>query len=106
MNRVLKSLVVCTGCWQLYLLRHLPFVWETVACFTALRTADDLRVCSGSRDTSVRLWDVETSVMIGKGAIPRNVVTDVLWLPGSSVLAQVTPWLYVRACAVADDVVD
>ena len=52
---------------------------------------DDLHIVSGSRDTSVRIWDVETTVMVAKAEVPLNVVTDVKWVPGTrSLVAQVS----------------
>ncbi len=39
----------------------------------------------------MRIWDVETSVMVAKAEVPLNVVTDVKWVPGTrSLVAQVS----------------
>jgi len=42
------------------------------------------QVVSGSRDGTVRVWDVETGKQAGKGAVARNLVTCLKWLPQSS----------------------
>lgn len=58
-----------------------------------LLPADNKLLCSGSRDTSVRLWDVETGRETARNSTQLNVVTDIKWLLGplSTVVAQVTP---------------
>ncbi len=39
----------------------------------------------------MRIWDVETTVMVAKAEVPLNVVTDVKWVPGTrSLVAQVS----------------
>eukprot|EP00611_Tribonema_gayanum_P023230 TRINITY_DN4842_c0_g1_i4.p1 TRINITY_DN4842_c0_g1~~TRINITY_DN4842_c0_g1_i4.p1 ORF type:complete len:388 (-),score=60.68 TRINITY_DN4842_c0_g1_i4:1015-2091(-) len=45
-------------------------------------SADETRLWSGSRDTSVRLWDVSTGQQRGMVATPRNLVTCLKCMPG------------------------
>jgi WD40 repeat protein len=55
--------------------------------------ADATLVCSGSRDTSVRLWDVVAAKQVSQHAVPRNTVTDIAWIQGgSTTVAQVRWW--------------
>lgn len=62
--------------------------------------ADERMVVSGSRDTSVRLWDVETGACAAKAMLPRNVVTDVKWVPGDfNVVAQVRSVVVSTCCS-------
>lgn len=54
---------------------------------------DERTICSGSRDTSLRLWDVETGACTASVSVPRNLVTCLKYLPGppassSSTIAQ------------------
>ncbi|XP_038046246.1 WD repeat-containing protein 31-like [Patiria miniata] len=46
------------------------------------------KLCSGSRDNSVRQWDISTGQCINQSIIPRNLVTHIKWIPGESMLAQ------------------
>lgn len=45
---------------------------------------DEQTLCSGSRDTSVRLWDVKTGDCQSSVKAPRNLVTCLQYLPPSS----------------------
>ncbi|KAG5192412.1 WD40-repeat-containing domain protein [Tribonema minus] len=45
-------------------------------------SADETHLWSGSRDTSVRLWDVSTGQQRGMVATPRNLVTCLKCMPG------------------------
>jgi len=40
---------------------------------------DGSLLCSGSRDNSMKVWDVETEECISSNSISRNLVTDVVW---------------------------
>jgi WD40 repeat protein len=53
--------------------------------------ADGRFISSGSRDTTVRVWDIEKQAESCRNKAQRNVVTDVRWLTGSfnTVVAQV-----------------
>ena len=46
--------------------------------------ADESKVASGARDTSVRVWDAATGKQISIRKISRNLVTCLQWLPGST----------------------
>jgi WD40 repeat protein len=50
----------------------------------AVSSAQAGRIFSGSRDSTVRLWDVATSVCLSKSYISRNVVTCAAWVKGDS----------------------
>jgi WD40 repeat protein len=59
---------------------------------------DGRLISSGSRDTTVRIWDVEKQAESCRNKAQRNVVTDVRWLSGYSghVIAQVlVVWMVV-----------
>ena len=48
----------------------------------------DNKICSGSRDNSVRLWDIETGNCLANMGILRNLVTQMKWVPGKTAVAQ------------------
>ena len=62
-------------------------------------TADCALVASGSRDTSLRVWDVGVGRESARASVQLNVVTDVKWLPApmETVIAQV---LCAFACVI------
>ncbi|XP_072045499.1 WD repeat-containing protein 31-like isoform X2 [Amphiura filiformis] len=62
------------------------FVGHTLVV-TGLAVGDN-KVCSGSRDNSVRLWDIETGNCLANVAILRNLVTQIKWVPGQTAVAQ------------------
>ena len=43
---------------------------------------DEKWLCSGARDTSVRLWDVATGRQLAINKTSRNLVTALRWIPG------------------------
>ena len=45
-------------------------------------SGDESTLASGSRDYSVRVWDLETGTETMRSKIPRNVVTSMCWVPG------------------------
>ncbi|XP_032825636.1 WD repeat-containing protein 31 isoform X3 [Petromyzon marinus] len=45
-------------------------------------------LCTGSRDNALCFWDVDTGVCVRRASLPRNLVTDVCWVPGSALVAQ------------------
>ncbi len=51
--------------------------------------SDERQLCSGSRDASVRTWDVETGRCTASSKVPRNLVTCLKYLPGESHAASV-----------------
>jgi WD40 repeat protein len=54
----------------------------TVSAVSA--TSDGLRLATGSRDTTVRLWDLDTQKALYRGHRPQNLVTCLKWYgPGS-----------------------
>ena len=46
--------------------------------------ADERSLASGSRDTSVRTWDVQTGQCTARVKTPRNLVTCLKYLPAES----------------------
>jgi len=50
----------------------------------ALSHSEAGRVFSGSRDSSVRLWDASTGACISSCYVARNVVTSAAWVKGES----------------------
>ncbi|KAK1806939.1 hypothetical protein P4O66_005422 [Electrophorus voltai] len=53
-----------------------------------LCVADGSKLCTGSRDNSMRLWDIETGKCLQKNTISRNLVTHVCWVPGGTSVVQ------------------
>ncbi|XP_016385407.1 WD repeat-containing protein 31-like [Sinocyclocheilus rhinocerous] len=49
---------------------------------------DGSKLCTGSRDNSMRLWDIESGECLQKHTISRNLVTHVCWVPGSTSIVQ------------------
>ena len=45
-------------------------------------------LCSGSRDNSVCLWDVDVGKPVSSMYVPRNLVTDLAWVPGEMGVVQ------------------
>lgn len=45
---------------------------------------DEKTLYSGSRDTSIRAWDVQTGQCTSSAKVPRNLVTCLKCLPGES----------------------
>ena len=70
--------------------REFPRKHELSITALALSDGDGgARLLSGSRDTTVRLWDVATGAACGRGALPRNLVTCARGVPGApSLFAQ------------------
>lgn len=54
------------------------------------------KLFTGSRDFSVRLWDVETGAQTWTQKINRNVVTDLKWIPREENILQVGEDLTLR----------
>lgn len=50
--------------------------------------ADGTLVASGSRDATVRIWDIERAMQVTVARVPRNMVTSLAWIPGTSTFAQ------------------
>ncbi len=60
-------------------------------------SSDSSQVVSGSRDGSVRVWDVATGAQAGHGSVARNLVTCLQWIPqSSSTIVQGAEDLHVR----------
>ena len=57
---------------------------------------DERWLCSGARDTSVRLWDVESGAQIAMNKTPRNLVTALRWVPGEFSVLQASEDLRLR----------
>ncbi|CAM9244805.1 unnamed protein product, partial [Pylaiella littoralis] len=63
------------------------FEGHDLACTDLALSADEKTLCSGSRDTSVRAWDVETGRCTASGKVPRNLVTCLRFLAPSPSLS-------------------
>ncbi|KAF0033921.1 hypothetical protein F2P81_013987 [Scophthalmus maximus] len=50
--------------------------------------ADGRKLCTGSRDNWMCLWDIESAKCEQRHNISRNLVTHVCWVPGSSSVVQ------------------
>ncbi|XP_071802369.1 WD repeat-containing protein 31-like [Asterias amurensis] len=46
------------------------------------------KLCSGSRDNSLRQWDITTGQCINQSVIPRNLVTHLKCVPGENLVVQ------------------
>ncbi|XP_043914537.1 WD repeat-containing protein 31 [Protopterus annectens] len=49
---------------------------------------DGIKLCTGSRDNTICLWDVETGVCLQTSAISRNLVTHLCWVPRGPYIVQ------------------
>ncbi|XP_061673128.1 WD repeat-containing protein 31 isoform X4 [Syngnathoides biaculeatus] len=49
---------------------------------------DGRKLCTGSRDNCMCLWDIESAKCEQRHNISRNLVTHVCWVPGSSSIVQ------------------
>lgn len=58
--------------------------------------------CTGARDYTVRLWDLETADCVQTGKIARNVVTFVRRVPGERAVLQASEDLRLRVWDVRD----
>ena len=68
--------------------------------------SDGTRIASGSRDTTIRVWDVATGKQRARNSTPRNLVTCLQWFPdNSSLLAQGSEDLSLRIWDVRTSVV-
>ncbi|GCC34073.1 hypothetical protein chiPu_0012546 [Chiloscyllium punctatum] len=52
------------------------------------RMPDGLKLCTGSRDNSICIWDVETGDCLQSCHISRNLVTHICWIPAESLVIQ------------------
>ncbi len=57
---------------------------HSMAVSTFCVSQDQTKLCSGSRDQSVMLWDLQTGQSLATKLIPRNMITCVEWIPGSN----------------------
>ncbi|CAM9381221.1 unnamed protein product, partial [Hapterophycus canaliculatus] len=69
------------------------FEGHDLACTAVALSEDERTLWSGSRDTSVRAWDIQTGQCTSSAKVPRNLVTCLKHLsarssPSSSVVAQ------------------
>ena len=65
------------------------FTGHTLTISAISEKTDGTLIASGSRDTTVRVWDSTTSKEITRNTTSRNLVTCMEWLPeNSSILAQ------------------
>lgn len=56
---------------------------HTLTVSAVTLSADGTRVATGSRDTTVRLWDVASGAAIYRGQRAQNLVTCLKWYPAS-----------------------
>ena len=49
---------------------------------------ENAQLCSGSRDSSIRLWDLNTGTAVSRQHVSRNVVTCMAWVPGEPLVWQ------------------
>ena len=65
---------------------------------TVAYEASTQRVASAGRDCTTRVWDLEAQKSLMKRKIPRNVATQVRWLPNEpNVFLETSEDLYIRA---------
>ena len=57
---------------------------------------DEKWLCSGARDTTVRLWDVATGKQLAINTTSRNLVTALRWIPGEFSVLQASEDLRLR----------
>ncbi|XP_046844524.1 WD repeat-containing protein 31-like [Xenia sp. Carnegie-2017] len=56
---------------------------------TTIHTNSDCSLlCSGSRDNSLRIWDVERAQCLKMSMITRNLITSLKWFPKDDLIAQ------------------
>ena len=62
---------------------------HTLTVSAVAASADGTRALSGSRDSTLRLWDLATAECLAQNHVSRNVVTCAKWVPGEeSLVAQ------------------
>ncbi|XP_019641040.1 PREDICTED: WD repeat-containing protein 31-like [Branchiostoma belcheri] len=77
--------------WKLSSIETNPiraFRGHTMVVMGLTLNPDNTQVCTGSRDNSLRLWDVETGACLMENSVPRNLVTDICWVPGQQTVVQ------------------
>ncbi len=62
--------------------------YNCCCCCLFVCVAHPQLLCSGSRDNSVCLWDVDVGKPVSSMHVPRNLVTDLSWVPGEMAVAQ------------------
>ncbi|KAL5012672.1 hypothetical protein ScPMuIL_011223 [Solemya velum] len=60
---------------------------EFVLTALDVQTGRDI-LCTGSRDNTIRLWDITSGECLSKKEIPRNLVTDAKFVKNSDLLVQ------------------
>ncbi|XP_034728122.1 WD repeat-containing protein 31-like [Etheostoma cragini] len=72
---------------------HIVIYFRLLICIDPLELfllcfVDGRKLCTGSRDNCMCLWDIESAKCEQRHNISRNLVTHVCWIPGSSSIAQ------------------
>lgn len=57
---------------------------------------DESRLCTGSRDNTMRLWDLSTSQQVREDNTAQNLVTCISWIPGEKAVLQASEDLSLR----------
>ncbi len=60
-----------------------------VDCFFKIsQYLDCSKLCSGSRDNGMKLWDVERAQCLRTNVVTRNLITSVKWFSEDNLIAQ------------------
>lgn len=82
------------------------FTGHTLTISAISEKTDGTLIASGSRDTTVRVWDSTTSKEITRNTTSRNLVTCMEWLPeNSSILVQGSEDLKLRLWDVRTNII-
>ncbi|GAB6021876.1 hypothetical protein CHUAL_006042 [Chamberlinius hualienensis] len=49
---------------------------------------DNNKCCSGSRDNTIKIWDIQTGIQLLSQTISRNIISHLKWFPNANLILQ------------------